>query len=280
MIEVLNKLSFYMEYPFVRYALFVGVLIALCSSLLGVVLVLKRYYFIGNGLSSFAFLITAITVVLNIISEMIFVLPITIICAVFLLRKGENSKIKGDAALAMLSTGCLAIGYLIINVFSQSANVSADVCATLFGSTSILTLSKSDVLICIVLSIVVVVMFVLFYNKIFAITFDETFASATGTNVDLYNLIIAVIIAVVIVLAMNLVGSLLVSALVIFPTLSATQIFKNFLSVTICSAVTSVISAFIGIIIAILAGLPVGPTIVAVNVFVFGVFYLIGLKSV
>lgn len=279
MIEIIDKLASYIEYPFVRYALLVGVLIALCSSLIGVILVLKRYYFIGNGLSNFAFSITSITIVLNLINKLIIVLPITILCAILLLRKGEDSKIKGDATLAMLSTGCLAIGYLIINTFSKSSNVSADVCATLFGSTSILTLSKSDVWISIALSVVVVATFVIFYNKIFAVTFDETFASATGTNVGMYNLIMAVIIAVVIVLAMNLVGSLLVSALVIFPTLSAMQIFKSFLSVTICSAVTSIISAFLGIIIAILAGLPVGPTIVAVNVFVFGVFYLLGLKK-
>lgn len=279
MIEVLDKLSFYMDYPFVRYALVVGILIALCSSLLGVVLVLKRYYFIGNGLSSFAFSITAITIVLNVVTKMIIVLPVTIICAILLLRKSDNAKVKGDATLAMLSTGCLAIGYLIIGTFSKSSNVSADVCATLFGSTSILTLSKSDVWICIALSVVAVATFVLFYNKIFAVTFDETFARATGTNVGLYNLIMAVIIAVVIVLAMNLVGSLLVSALVIFPTLSAMQVFKNFLAVTLCSAITSVVSAFLGIIIAILAGLPVGPTIVAVNAIVFAIFYLCGMKN-
>lgn len=269
MIAVFEKLSVYWEYPFVRYALVVGVLIALCSSLLGVTLVLKRFSFIGDGLSHIAFAATAIATVLQISNEMPLVMVITVISAIFLLRTGQNTKIKGDAAVAMVSVGSLAVGYLLMNIFSTSSNLSGDVCSTLFGSTSILTLSSAEVWLCIGMSILVVTVFVLFYNKIFAVTFDENFARATGTKSGLYNLLISVIVAVVIVLAMNLVGSLLISALVIFPALSAMRIFKSFRSVTICAAVFSVGCSFIGIIISILAGTPVGSTIVAVQIFTF-----------
>ena len=204
------------------------------------------------------------------------VLPITVISAVLLLRTGRNAKIKGDAAIAMISVGALAFGYLIMNIFSTSSNLTGDVCSTLFGSTSILTLTSGEVWLCIVLSIAVVMIFVLFYNKIFAVTFDEDFSRATGTNASAYNLMIAVVIAVIIVLAMNLVGSLLISALVIFPALSAMRLFNNFKTVTICSAVLSVICAFSGIIISILAGTPVGATIVVVYIVVFLLCYVAG----
>ena len=203
-------------------------------------------------------------------------LPVTIISAILLLRLGQNTKIKGDAAIAMLSVASLAIGYMLMNVFASKANVSGDVCSTLFGSTSILTLSTWEVWLSIILSVVVVTIFVLFYNKIFSITFDEAFARATGTRVNTYNLLIAVVIAVIIVLAMNLVGSLLISALVIFPALSAMRIFKSFKSVTICSAVISVVCALSGMLISILAGTPVGSTIVAVDVIVFFVAAIVG----
>lgn len=266
----------YLNYPFVRYALIVGILIALCSSLLGVTLVLKRFSFIGDGLSHVAFGAMAIAAVLNFSNEMLLVLPITIVCAILLLRTGQNAKIKGDAAVAMISVGALAVGYLIMNLFSYSANISGDVCTTLFGATSILTLSAFEVWLCIGLSVVVLAVFVLFYHKIFAVTFDESFARATGTPVGVYNLLLAVIIAVIIVLAMNLVGSLLISALVIFPALSAMRIFKSFKSVTICAGVLSVICAAIGLVTAILAGTPVGSTIVVVDIIAFGVFALIG----
>lgn len=206
MTAILEKLTLYWAYPFVRYALVVGVLIALCSSLLGVTLVLKRFSFIGDGLSHVAFGAMAIAAVLQITNEMPLVMVITIISAVLLLRTGQNTKIKGDAAIAMLSVGTLAIGYLLMNLFSTSSNLSGDVCSTLFGSTSILTLTKSEVWLCAVLSVAVVAVFVLCYNKIFAVTFDENFAKAVGTKADLYNLLIAITIAVVIVLAMNLVG--------------------------------------------------------------------------
>lgn len=271
-----EKLALYLQYPFVRYALIVGVLIALCSSLLGVTLVLKRYSFIGDGLSHVAFGAMAIAAVLNLTNEMLLLLPITVLSAVFLLRTGQNAKIKGDAAIAMISVGALAFGYLIMNIFSTSSNLSGDVCSTLFGSTSILTLNQREVWLCAVLSVLVVVIFILFYNKIFAVTFDEDFSTATGTKANAYNLLIAIVIAVIIVLAMNLVGSLLISALVIFPALSAMRLFKSFKSVTICSAVLSVICAFSGIIISILAGTPVGSTIVAVDVAAFALCYAAG----
>ena len=266
----------YLQYPFVRYALIVGVLIALCSSLMGVTLVLKRFSFIGDGLSHVAFGAIAVASVLDLDNDMLFVLPVTVLCAVLLLRVGQNAQIHGDAAIAMLSVGALAIGYLLMNLFSTSTNLSGDVCSTLFGSTSILTLTKQEVWLCVGLSVVVVAVFLLFYHKIFTVTFDETFARATGTRVGAYNLMIAVIIAVIIVLAMNLVGSLLISALVIFPALSAMQVFRSFLSVTLCSAVLSVFCAGSGIIISILAGTPVGSTIVAVNILAFAVFSLAG----
>lgn len=273
---VIEKLTLYFEYPFVRYALIVGILIAVCSSLLGVTLVLKRFSFIGDGLSHVAFGAMAIATVLNLSNNMILTLPVTVICAVLLLRTGQNTKIKGDAAIAMISVGSLAIGYLLMNIFSSSTNLSGDVCSTLFGSTSILTLSITEVIICVVLSILVVLLFVIFYNKIFAVTFDENFSKAVGTKVDFYNLIIAIVIAVIIVLAMNLVGSLLISALIIFPALSAMRLFKSFLSVTICSAVLSVICAALGILISIIFSTPVGSTIVAADIVAFMVFSIIG----
>ncbi|MCR5403638.1 MAG: metal ABC transporter permease [Butyrivibrio sp.] len=272
----MDKLIMYMQYPFVRYALIVGVLIALCSSLLGVTLVLKRFSFIGDGLSHVAFGAMAVAAVLQLTNEMALILPVTVISAVLLLRTGQNAKIKGDAAIAMISVAALAFGYLIMNIFSTSSNLSGDVCSTLFGSTSILTLTPGEVWLCTILSIAIVIIFILFYNKIFAVTFDEDFARAVGTNAGAYNLMIAVIIAVIIVLAMNLVGSLLISALVIFPALSAMRLFNNFRAVTVCSAVLSVIGAFLGIIISILAGTPVGSTIVAVDVAVFLICYITG----
>ena len=276
MTAILEKLALYWAYPFVRYALIVGVLIALCSSLLGVTLVLKRFSFIGDGLSHVAFGAMAIAAVLQITNEMPLVMVITIISAVLLLRTGQDTKIKGDAAIAMISVGALAIGYLLMNIFSTSSNLSGDVCSTLFGSTSILTLSPVEVWLCVGMSVLVVAVFILFYNKIFAVTFDENFARATGTKAGLYNLLIAIVVAVIIVLAMNLVGSLLISALVIFPALSAMRMFKSFRSVTICAAALSVFCALIGILVSILAGTPVGSTIVAAQIIAFGLSWLAG----
>lgn len=278
MTQIIDKLA-YLQYPFVRNALIVGVLIALCSSLLGVTLVLKRFSFIGDGLSHVAFGAMAIAAVLQLTDDMPLVLVITVFSAILLLRTGQNAKIKGDAAVAMISVGALAIGYLLMNIFSKSSNLSGDVCTTLFGSTSILTLKKSEVYLCIVLSALVIAAFIFFYNKIFAVTFDENFASATGVKAKAYNLLIAVIVAVIIVLAMNLVGSLLISALIIFPALSAMRLFKSFRSVTICSAILSVACALSGIIISVIAGTPVGSTIVAVDIIAFAVFAFIGSVS-
>lgn len=275
--DLLTTLSFYLSKPFVVNALIVGVLIALCSSLLGVTLVLKRYSFIGDGLSHVAFGAMAIAAVLGLTNNMPLVLTITVVCAVLLLRMGKNAKIKGDAAVAMISVGALAIGYLLMNIFNTgSSNLSGDVCSTLFGSTSILTLSTFDVWMCVILSVIVVVFFVLFYNRIFSVTFDEAFARATGQKAGLYNLLIAIVIAVIIVISMQLVGSLLISALVIFPALSAMRVFKSFKSVTICAAIVSVVCALIGLFTSILAGTPVGSTIVAADIVVFFLFYIIG----
>ena len=274
--NIFTLLAEYLSYPFVQYALITGVLIALCSSLLGVTLVLKRYSFMGDGLSHVAFGAMAVAAVLNIVSEMVVVLPVTILCAILLLKTGQNAKIKGDAALAMVSVGAMAFGYLLLNLYSPSSNVSGDVCSSLFGSTSILTLSGSDVGVCIAMSLVVLAVVILFYNKIFALTFDETFAKATGVNTGFYNLIVAVVTAVIIVLAMNLVGALLTSALIIFPALSAMRVFRSFKSVIICSAVISVVCATLGIFISILASTPVGATIVIVDLFCFAAFAAVG----
>ena len=275
--ELIEKLSFYLDFPFVRYAIIVGVLVSLCSSLLGITLVLKRYSYIGDGLSHVAFGALSIAAVLKVTNNMLIILPITIAVAVLLLCSGKKAKVKGDAAIAMVSAGALAIGYLLMNIFSTSANISGDVCTTLFGSTSILTLKVEEVYLCVALSIAVLTVFVIFYHKIFAITFDENFAQATGVRVMLYNILVAVIIAVIIVLAMNLVGALLVSALVVFPALSAMRLFKSFFSVTVAAGIISVLCSLIGILIAILAGTPVGSTIVAMDIVVFGIICLVSL---
>lgn len=272
----MSDLFIYLQYPFVRYALIVGVLIALCSSLLGVTLVLKRYSFIGDGLSHVAFGAMAVATVMQLTDKTILTMPVTVIAAVLLLRTGRNTKIKGDAAIAMLSVGSLAVGYLIMNLFSSSSNISGDVCSTLFGSTSILTLTRSEVWICTILSIIVIALFVIYYNRIFAVTFDESFAKATGVKAERYNFLVAVMIAVIIVLGMNLVGSLLISALIIFPALSAMRLIQNFKGVVICSVVISVCCALLGMLVSILFSTPVGSTIVAADMIVFFLCSIIG----
>lgn len=274
--NIFEKIYEYFQFPFVQYAFIVGILIALCSSLLGVTLVLKRFSFIGDGLSHMAFGAMTVAFVTHLTNSMIISMPVTIIAAILLLRTSQNSRIKGDAAVAMLSVGALAMGYLIMNKFPTSSNVSADVCGTLFGSASILQLTKVDVWVCTGLSIVTVLIFVAFYNKIFAVTFDENFARATGVKAGLYNLVIAVVTAVIIVLAMNLVGSLLISALIIFPALSAMRVFKSFRSVTITSMIISVVCAAIGILGSIISETPVGPAIVAVDIIAFVIFLIVG----
>ena len=276
MIEIFQKFAYFLSFPFVRYAFICGVLISVCSSLLGTTLVLKRFSFIGDGLSHVAFGALAIATVMHVTKNMLVVLPVTVVCAIFLLRLGRSTKVKGDAAVAMLSVTALAAGYLLLNIFPVSSNISGDVCSTLFGSTLILTLGKTDVIVSVALSAVTVLFFVVFYNRIFSVTFDEGFSSATGTRVKFINLASAVIIAVVIVLAMNLVGSLLISALVVFPALSAMRVFKSFRSVTICSAALSAGCTLTGLAIAVTADTPVGATIVATQAIVFLIFLVIG----
>ena len=270
--NIFTELFDYFSFPFVRYAFAVGILISLCSALLGVTLVLKRYSFIGDGLSHVAFGALAIATVLGISNNMLIIMPITVGAAILLLRMGQNAKIKGDAAIAMISVGALAVGYLLLNVFPSSANISGDVCSTLFGSTLILTLSKTDVLVCVILSVLVILAYCLFYNKIFAVTFDETFTRGIGVKTELYNLLIASVTAVVIVLAMRLVGSLLIAALIIFPALSAMRVFKTFRQVVIASAIISVCASAIGLVVSILYSTPVGATIVVVDIIAFAIF--------
>ena len=273
----MGQLVEYLSYPFVRYAFIVGVLIALTSALLGVPLVLKRFSFIGDGLSHVAFGAMAVAAVLNVTNQMIIIFPITVAAAIILLKGSQNTKIKGDASLAMISVGALAIGYLLLNKFSTSTNISGDVCTTLFGSTSILTLNSFDVWICVIMSLVVLLLFFFCYHKIFSVTFDEDFARATGTRADGYNLLIAVITATVIVLAMKLVGSLLISALIIFPAISAMGVIKSFRGVLVLAAIFSVFSALLGMILSLVVSTPVGATIVSVNIVVFGLTRLYGL---
>lgn len=276
MAALTEQLVRYWAYPFVQYALVVGILVALCASLLGVTLVLRRFSFIGDGLSHVAFGAMSVASVLHLSRNMPLVMAVTVLCAILLLGTGRSVRIKGDAAMAMLSVGALAVGYLAMNLFSASGNLAGDVCTTLFGSTSILTLTNMEVRMCVALSAAVVLLFLFCYHKIFAVTFDESFASASGTQAGRYNLILAVVTAVVIVMAMSLVGSLLISALVIFPAMSAMRLFKSFRAVTLCSAVLSVCCTAAGILTSILAGTPVGSTIVAVQILLFALCALAG----
>ena len=275
---VADFFSFVINNTFILRAIAVGVLIALSAALLGVVLVLRRFSFIGDGLSHVAFGAMAIASVVGLSNNLLLVLPVTVVSAILLLRTGQNTKIKGDAAIAMISVGALAIGYLVMSAFSASSNFAGDVCGTLFGSVAILTLSDLDVYLCLALSALVIAFFVLFKNKIFAVTFDESFAKTAGVKTSGFNLAIAVITAVIIVLAMNLVGSLLTSALVIFPVLSSMRVFKTFRAVVLSSAVIAVVCALCGILLSILLSTPVGSTVVAANILVFASFCVVGVK--
>ena len=273
---MLAELLRYLEYPFVRYAIVAAMLISLCSALVGVILVLKRYSYIGDGLSHVAFGAMSIALVLGMIQQkMYLVFPITTVAAILILKSGQNKRVQGDAIVGMVSTGALALGYLLMNLFPPTANISGDVCSTLFGSTSILTLSKAEVWLCVIASIIVLIIFVMLYPKIFALTLEENFSKATGLKADQINLILAVIIAVIVVLAMNLVGSLLISALVIFPALSVMQLFKSFKAVLIGAAVLSEICTVTGMLVAILCSTPVGATIVTVDIIAFIICWLI-----
>lgn len=276
-LENLRQLPFYLSFDFVQRALIVGVLIALVSSLLGVTLVLKRFSFIGHGLSNVAFGTIAVAMMAGLTNNIWLVLPVTIGASILLLRMGKNTRVNGDAAVALISVGGLGIGYMLMNMFPGSANVAGDVCTTLFGSASILTLTQAQVWLSVILSVVVIVVFCLFYHQIFAVTFDEDFASATGTRAGLYNTLLAVIIAVIIVLAINLVGTLLISALVIFPAVSAMRLFKNFFAVTVCSVFIAVLCAVLGMIASIVLETPVGSSIVATQIIVFCLSWLVGL---
>ncbi len=273
---MIDTLALYFSFPFVRYALLVGIFISLCSALLGVPLVLKRFSFIGDGLSHVAFGAMALATILDFTQNMmIIIIPVTVAAAVLILRAGQNTRIRGDAVVAMLSVSAMALGYFLMNVFTVSSNVSGDVCSTLFGSTAILTLTRSDVWVCILMSLIVLGAFIVFYNKIFAVTFDENFAEASGVNVDMYNTLLAVITAVIIVLAMKLVGTLLISALIIFPALSAMRLFKSFKKVIICAGIMSVLCSCLGIVVSILFSTPTGSTIVLADLAVFLIFRLI-----
>lgn len=273
---MLKQIEYYLSFDFVKFALFAGILIALCAALLGVCLVLRRYSMIGDGLSHVAFGAMTVAMIFS-VTPIYISLPVTVVSAILLLR-GGNQKLKGDSAIAVLSASSLALGYLLLNLFSaKSSNLSGDVCTILFGSTSILTLKRSDVIVCAALAAVVIFVYIFFYNKIFAVTFDEDFARATGTKTSAYNLLLAVITAVVIVLAMNLVGALLITALIVFPALCAMRLFKSFKSVIISAAVISVVCAVLGIFLAIIYSTPVGSTIVAADLAVFIICVIIDL---
>lgn len=272
--NIFEKLGYYLQFDFVKYALIVGVLISLCCGILGVILVLKRYAMIGDGLSHVAFGAMSIAVVIG-IADMYLMLPITILVAILLIRMTNSGKVKNDSAIAMLSVGALAIGYLLINLFSSSANISTDVCGSLFGSTSILTLSTLDVWLSVGLTLFVLAYFIFFHNKIFAVTFDENFAKATGTKTAFYNNIMAIIVGIIIVLAMKLVGSLLISALIVFPALSAIRLFRSYKWVIIFASIISVVNSILGILISMLWGTPVGATIVAIDIFAYVICWCI-----
>ena len=266
----MNVLSEMLSYPFMVRALIGGLLVSLCASLLGVSLVLKRYSMIGDGLSHVSFGSLSIALAAG-WSPFKVSIPVVVLAAFFLLRITEHGKVKSDAAIAMISASALAIGIIVT---SLTTGMTTDVSSYMFGS--ILAMSREDVQFAAVLSLVVLGLYLFCYNKVFAVTFDENFAKATGTRTDMYNLLIAVITAVIIVLAMNLVGSLLISALIIFPALSAMRLYKRFSAVIICSAILSVLCAFFGIIVSILGGTPVGSTIVAVDIAAFLVTSLVG----
>jgi zinc transport system permease protein len=261
------------SYNFLIRAVVVGLLVSLCASLLGVSLVLKRYSMIGDGLSHVGFGALALATALN-AAPLAVSIPVVVTAAFFLLRISENSKIRGDAAIALISTGALAIGVMVI---SMTTGMNTDVCNYMFGS--ILAMSKNDVTLSIVLSVVVLVLFVFFYHKIFAVTFDETFARATGTRAGLYNMIIALLTAVTIVLGMRMMGAMLISSLIIFPALSSMRICKTFRAVTVCSALVSVICFFVGVVISYVYATPTGASVVLTNMIVFVLFWLLGKRG-
>jgi zinc transport system permease protein len=257
------------SFTFLVRAFVVGILVSLCASLLGLSLVMKRYSMIGDGLSHVGFGALAIATAFH-AAPLYFSIPIVMAAAFLLLRLSENSKIKGDAAIALISTGSLAVGVMII---SQTTGMNTDVCNYMFGS--ILAMSKSDVYLSVILSITVLVLFVFFYNKIFAITFDESFAKASGIKTGTYNMLIALLTALTIVLGMRMMGAMLISSLIIFPALSAMRVFKRFKTVTICSVIIAVTCFTIGLIISYLYATPAGASVVMMNIFAFLIFWAI-----
>lgn len=268
MIETLSEMF---SYTFLVRAVMVGLLVSLCAALLGVSLVLKRYSMIGDGLSHVGFGSLALATAIN-AAPLAVSIPIVVLAAFLLLRLSENSKIKSDAAIGIISTGTLALGVMIISV---TTGMNTDVCNYLFGS--ILAMNKNDVYLSIALSVAVLILFVFFYNKIFAITFDETFVKATGTKAGIYNMLIAFLTAITIVLGMRMMGAMLISSLIIFPALTSMRICKKFKTVTICSAVVSVICFFIGVVISYLYAVPTGASVVIINILAFVSFWIIGL---
>ena len=266
MFEIISEMF---SYAFLVRAFIVGALVSVCAALLGVSLVLKRYSMIGDGLSHVGFGSLALAAALN-MAPLTVSIPVVVAAAFLLLRLSENSKIKGDAGIAIISTGSLAVGVVII---SQTTGMNTDVSNYLFGS--ILAMAKTDVYLSIALSVIVLVLFILFYNKLFAITFDETFAKASGIKTGMYNMLIAFLTALTIVLGMRMMGALLISSLIIFPALSSMRIFKKFKSVVVCSAIISILCFFIGVVISYLYATPTGASVVVVNIFVFVLFWLI-----
>ena len=251
------------SYSFIMRAVIVGILVSLCSSVLGVSLVLKRYSMIGDGLSHVSFGALAIAAALN-SSPLMVSVPIVVIAAFFLLKISKNSFLGGDAAIAIFSSSALAVG---IVVTSMTSGINADICNYMFGS--ILAMSESDVYISVILSAIVLILYLLFYNRIFAITFDENFSRATGSRTDLYNMAVAVLTAITIVLGMRIMGALLISSLIIFPALSAMRICRFFRGVILCSAIISVLCFFTGIVLSYALEVPVGASVVLVNLAVF-----------
>jgi zinc transport system permease protein len=269
MFDVLKELF---SYTFILKALAVGILISLCTALLGVSLVLKRYSMIGAGLSHVGFGALAVALAMN-LAPLKISIPVVLLSAFLLLRISENSKIKSDAAIALISSSALAIGVMVIY---RSTGINTDVCNYMFGT--ILAMSKSDVYISIASALAALAVYIIFYNKIFAVTFDESFAKAAGTNANFYNMLIALLTALVIVVGMRLMGAMLISSLIIFPALTAMRVFSSFKGVVACAAATSVVSFFIGIVVSFVSETPAGASIVVVNLVVFIIFYAVGLS--
>lgn len=259
-----------LSYPFIQRAFVGGVLVALCAALLGVSLVLKRYSMIGDGLSHVSFGALSIAIALG-FAPIKFSIPVVIIAAFFILRIAENGKMRSDAAIAMVSASSLAIGVIVT---SLTTGLSTDVCSYMFGS--ILAMSKDDVEMSIVLSVVVLIMFVFCYHKIFAVTFDESFSKATGVRVNFYNTLISIFTAITVVLGIKMMGAMLISSLIIFPSLTSMRVFKSFRSVTICSAVVSVINFMAGLIASYVFSIPAGASVVVANLVMFIIFMIIG----